>query len=171
MFNPIDVSSVQCLALDFPTMGSHSSRMRISWTNCHVTFIQRPMINLASLHWAPIYIKGISAYKTRVKHASNLRLKYTAKAQAEIRGRRKLNDIRESKVLCLRKNAVLYSTWHKWGRICNVPFQGTSHISFSSYPASPVKCRARNSWLYMFFISLFTLIPSGLVSYSCTYDL
>lgn len=33
-----------------------------------------------------IYIKGISAYKTGVKYASNLRLNYTVKAWAKIRG-------------------------------------------------------------------------------------
>lgn len=35
---------------------------------------------------APNYIKGISAYKTRVKYASNLRLNYTVKTWAEIGG-------------------------------------------------------------------------------------
>lgn len=35
---------------------------------------------------APNYIKGISAYKTRVKYASNLRLNYTVKTWTEIRG-------------------------------------------------------------------------------------
>jgi len=44
------------------------------------------MINPPSLHRAPIYIKGISAYKTRVKYASNLRLNYTVKTWAKIRG-------------------------------------------------------------------------------------
>lgn len=56
----------------------------MSWTNCHVTCIQRAMINPPSLHGAPNYIKGISAYKTRVKYASNLRLNYTVKARAKI---------------------------------------------------------------------------------------
>lgn len=44
------------------------------------------MINPPSLHGAPNYIKGISAYKTRVKYASNLRLNYTVKAWAKLRG-------------------------------------------------------------------------------------